>query len=99
MVQGKMDIHMQKTETRTPPLTLYKNQFGRVPVAHDCNPSYSGSRDQEDLNLKPDPILKNLHKKGLVEWLKVKALSSSSNTEKKKSIQSGSQTLMEGLRL
>jgi hypothetical protein len=29
----------------------------------------------------------------------VKALSSSSNTEKKKSIQSGSQTLMEGLRL
>jgi hypothetical protein len=49
-------------------------------VAHTCNPSYSGGRDQEDLSLKPaqenslrDPILKipNRRKKGLVEWLKV----------------------------
>jgi hypothetical protein len=31
-----------------------------------------------------DPILKNHHKKGLVEWLKVKALSSNPSTEKKK---------------
>jgi hypothetical protein len=36
-----------------------------VPVAHACNPSYSGGRDQEDQALKPawanslqDPILK-----------------------------------------
>jgi hypothetical protein len=49
-----------------------------VPVAHTCNPSYSGSRDQEDCGLKPawanssqDPILKKLHKKGLVERFKV----------------------------
>jgi hypothetical protein len=35
-------------------------------VAHACNPSYSGGRDQEDLSSKPtqanssqDPILKN----------------------------------------
>jgi hypothetical protein len=26
---------------------------GWVLVAHDCNPSYSGSRDQEDHGLKP----------------------------------------------
>jgi hypothetical protein len=26
---------------------------GPVPVAHTCNPSYSGSRDQEDHSLKP----------------------------------------------
>jgi hypothetical protein len=47
-------------------------------VAHACNPSYSGGRDQEDRGLKPawennsrDLILKkNLYKKGLVEWLK-----------------------------
>jgi hypothetical protein len=46
-------------------------------VAHACNPSYSGGRDQEDLGLRPvqanslrDPMLKNTqHKKGLAEWL------------------------------
>jgi hypothetical protein len=50
-------------------------------VAHTYNPSYSGGGDQEDHALKPalansfqDPSQK---KKGLVEWLKVLALSSS----------------------
>jgi hypothetical protein len=60
-------------------------------VAHTCNPSYSGGRDQEDHSSKPtqanslqDPILKNPSQKiGLVEWLKVKALSSSPSTAKK----------------
>jgi hypothetical protein len=50
-----------------------------VLVAHACNPSYSGGREQEDHSSKPalanswqDPILKKtLHKKGLVEWLKL----------------------------
>jgi hypothetical protein len=39
--------------------------MSRKPVAHACNPSYSGGRDQEDRNLKlaqanssRDPILK-----------------------------------------
>jgi hypothetical protein len=63
-------------------------------VAHICNSSYSGGRDQEDRGSKPawanssqDPISKNsshththTHKTGMVEWLKVKALSSSSST-------------------
>jgi hypothetical protein len=50
-------------------------------VAHAYNPSYSGGRDQKDYggqNSSWDPISKkkkkkkeNLHKKGLVEWLKV----------------------------
>jgi hypothetical protein len=61
-------------------------------VAHTCSPSYSGGRDQEDLGLKParanssqDAISKNPPQKtGLVEWLKVKALSSNSRTEKKR---------------
>jgi hypothetical protein len=43
------------------------------------NPSYLGSRDQDDLGLKPteayswrDSVLKKLiTKKGLVKWLKV----------------------------
>jgi hypothetical protein len=53
-------------------------------VAHTCNPSYSGGREQEDHDSKPaqanssgDPISKkqnktkkNPYKKGLVEWLK-----------------------------
>jgi hypothetical protein len=49
-----------------------------VPVAHACNPSYSGGGDQ-DTSSKPaqansfqDPMLKKfLHKEGLAEWLKV----------------------------
>jgi hypothetical protein len=49
-----------------------------VLVAHACNPSYSGGRDQ-DCSLKAalenssrDPISKiPITKKGLVEWLKV----------------------------
>jgi hypothetical protein len=46
-------------------------------VAHTCNLSYSGGREQEDCSLKPawgnnsqDPILKKTHQ-GLAEWLKV----------------------------
>jgi hypothetical protein len=60
-------------------------------VAHTCNPSYSGGRDQEDLSSKPtpgksrDPILKKpITTKGLVEWLEVKALRSNSSTAKRK---------------
>jgi hypothetical protein len=48
-------------------------------MAHFCNPSYSGGRDQVDQCLKTAransserPYLKKiLHKKELVEWLKV----------------------------
>jgi hypothetical protein len=46
-------------------------------VAHICNPSYSGGRDQEDPGSKPawennsqDYLKKTLHKNGLLEWLK-----------------------------
>jgi hypothetical protein len=74
-------------------------------VAHACNPTYSGGRDQEDRGSKPAwvnssarPYLKKpftkykeakkkkkpFIKKGLVEWLKVKAMSSSPSTAKKK---------------
>jgi hypothetical protein len=28
-------------------------EFSQAPVAHDCNPSYSGGRDQEDQGSKP----------------------------------------------
>jgi hypothetical protein len=30
-----------------------KVSFTWVPVAHTCNPSYSGGRDQKDCGLKP----------------------------------------------
>jgi hypothetical protein len=66
--------------------------FCWAPVAHACNPSYSGGRDPEDFgsksaqaNSSKDLILKMpITKIGLVEWLKVKALSSSLSTTKKK---------------
>jgi hypothetical protein len=52
-----------------------------VQVAHACNPSYSGGRDQEDLSSKPAQVnssrytisKKPINKKGLVEWLKVQS--------------------------
>jgi hypothetical protein len=60
-------------------------------VTHTCNPGYSGGREKEDHGLRPamanssrDPILKKLHKKGLVEWFKVESWSSNSSTTKKK---------------
>jgi hypothetical protein len=61
-------------------------------VAHTCNPSYSGGRDQEDRGSKPAqansskrPYLEKLFTKiELVEWLKVKALSSSPSPETNK---------------
>jgi hypothetical protein len=66
-------------------------------VAHAYNPSYSGGRGQEDCGSKPawenssrDPIFKKPFTKiGLVEWLKVKALSSSLSTAKKKKKKKG----------
>jgi hypothetical protein len=49
---------------------MLRMKCGWVPVAHTCNPSYSGCRDQEDLGSKPaqanslrDPISKNTHHK------------------------------------
>jgi hypothetical protein len=60
-------------------------------VVHAYNLSYSGGRDQLDSDLKSaransskDPISKSpTQKKRLVEWLKVKALSSSPSTARK----------------
>jgi hypothetical protein len=48
--------------------------LGQALLAHACNPSYSGGRDQEatQANSSPRPYLKKaLHKKGLEELLKV----------------------------
>jgi hypothetical protein len=65
--------------------------WSQVLVAHACNSSYSGGRDQEDRGSKPALgkfvrcyLEKPITKTGLVEWLKVKALSSSPSTVKKK---------------
>jgi hypothetical protein len=55
-----------------------------VLVAHTCNPSYSGGRDQEDCCSKPAQANNSrpISKKGLVEWLKVYALSSTPTPKK-----------------
>jgi hypothetical protein len=68
-----------KLETLRSFLTATKTMKSRVPVAHTCNPSHSGGRDQEDCGSKPahanslqDPTLKKpIIKIWLVEWLKV----------------------------
>jgi hypothetical protein len=60
-------------------MATIKKVNGRALVAHACNPSYSGDRDQEDhgltlawANSSGRPYLeKTHHKKALVEWLKV----------------------------
>jgi hypothetical protein len=61
-------------------------------VARTCNPRYSGGRDQEDCGLKPawansssrSYLEKTHQKKGLVELVEVKALSSNPSTAKKR---------------
>jgi hypothetical protein len=55
-------------------------------MAHTCNPSHSGGRDPDDCSSKPVWAIskKPFIKIGVVEWLKVKILSSSPNTTKKK---------------
>jgi hypothetical protein len=65
-------------------------------VAQACNPNYSEGRDLEDFGLTSaggekfglrEPMLKKpITRKGLVEWLKVKAPSSSPSTKKKKKL-------------
>jgi hypothetical protein len=76
---------------------LLKTAFGlsQAMVTHTCNPSYSEGRDQKghgsnpaQANSSQDPISKiPITKKGrLVEWLKVKALSSRSSTTQKRSL-------------
>jgi hypothetical protein len=63
-------------------------------VAHICNPIYSGGRDQENFDSKPAPtnsyrrpyLEKPFTKIGLVEWFKVKALSSRPSTAKKRNL-------------
>jgi hypothetical protein len=57
-----------------------------MPMVHACNPSYSGGRDQEDCGSKPDwanNLKKLFTKTGLVEWINLKALSSSPSTANK----------------
>jgi hypothetical protein len=66
--------------------------LGLALVAHTCNPSYSGGRDQEDRSSKPAqengstrPYVENTHHKNrTVGVAKVKALSSNPSTTKKK---------------
>jgi hypothetical protein len=65
--------------------------ISQAPVAHSCNPSYSGGTDQEDCGLKPawtnsSETLSRKYpsQKRWVEWLKVKDLSSSHSTARKK---------------
>jgi hypothetical protein len=61
-------------------------------VAHAFNPTYSGGRDQDTRRSNSAPgkkfvrpyLEKPFTKIGLVEWLKVKTLSSSPSTAKKK---------------
>jgi hypothetical protein len=72
-------------------LRVENNKMSQASVALAYNPIYSGGRDQEDCGLKPAqansstrPYLKKpVTKIELVEWLKVKSLSSSPSTAKK----------------
>jgi hypothetical protein len=62
---------------------LVKNFLCLAPVAHACNPSYSGGSGQEDRGSKSAQA-DSPSQKRLVEWLKVKVLSSSPSISKKK---------------
>jgi hypothetical protein len=42
-------------------LKIYHKLLYLEPVAHSCNPSYLGGRDQENQGSKPVPGIRNLH--------------------------------------
>jgi hypothetical protein len=70
-VLGQLGLHI---ETLFQKYKKAKQSQGQAPVAHACNPSYSGGRDQEDQGSKPawgTLSQKYLTQKGRVEWLKV----------------------------
>jgi hypothetical protein len=46
--------------------SFWKGLPCQAPVAHTCNPSYSGDRDQEDRGLKPAPA----NSSGDLSWKK-----------------------------
>jgi hypothetical protein len=79
---GRSDFVLEKRDRRT----SLKVNICQTLVAYAYNPSYLGGRDQEDQGSNTAkqfmrPYLEKLFTKiGLVEWLKVKALSSSSST-------------------
>jgi hypothetical protein len=87
---------ISSTQMQTRPMTCSwaRESLGWEPVVHACNLSYAGGRDQEDHSSKPAwanssgrlYLKKPFSEIGLVEWLKVKALSSSPSTSKKKRI-------------
>jgi hypothetical protein len=71
---------------------MFKNSFSHwTLVAHTCNPSYSGGRDQEVRDSKPsqanssrDPIVKKtLHKRGGVAQGEGSELKPQYHTQKK----------------
>jgi hypothetical protein len=83
------------TETILLPLAKQANKqktLSQALVLHAFNPSYSGGRDQEDHSSKlagANKFMRLYLKKpstkiGLVEWLKLKALSSNPSTAKNK---------------
>jgi hypothetical protein len=75
-------------------LSFHKNKWKRnpcgsqAPVAHACNPSYSGSRDQEDRGsgqiVRETLSQKNLHKNRVAGMTQGEALRSRPSTEKKR---------------
>jgi hypothetical protein len=68
-VKGAFGKRDHRSQVGPEPSKVYFIRFeslSQALVAHACNPSYSGGRDQEDRSLKParanslrDPILKN----------------------------------------
>jgi hypothetical protein len=73
-------------------MVIYKPLISQALVAHSCNPSFPGGRDQKDRDSKPawakslwDPLSKKKnYKNGLVEWLKLYALISNLQYHKNK---------------
>jgi hypothetical protein len=87
-VENRIVIQVSLGKKQDP---IFKLTIAKPGTGGSCfNPTYSGGSDQEDHGLKPAqansslrPYLeKLLHEKGMVEWLKVQALSSS-HTHKK----------------
>jgi hypothetical protein len=76
--QHYCNLNLQYPGKSAMALHLVRYNQSWAPVAHACDPSYSGGRYQEDHGLKPTQQIvhetlsqKLLKQKELVEWLKV----------------------------
>jgi hypothetical protein len=63
IILATWEVAIRRIVVRSQPRQIVQGTLsGLAPVAHTCNPSYSGGKDQEDHSLKPAGLVSNILK-------------------------------------